>query len=86
MIIDWKRRAMKLVQAIQEDDLDRALRMAAGLRRLEDLQDQTHIAYITYVNSDDKKKTEGLFNDYLALVRLTNETAEMVDQEVEHGT
>lgn len=80
-MIDWERRALQLVQAIQDEDLDQARRLAAGLRQLQDLERQTQDAFFAWNRNQEKDQREPLHEAYIGLVRLTNETAERLDQE-----
>ena len=66
---------MQLAMAIQDGDLDQARAWAAGLQQLADLERQTQSAYLKHIKNQDRKKREEIWEHYLGLVRLTNETA-----------
>ena len=86
-MIDWKRRAMQLGQAIDDGDFEQAIRLAAGLRQLEGLEVKTREAQIAHHVNQDKDQREPLYDAYIGFVRLTNETAERLDQEgIDDGT
>ena len=78
-MIDWKRRGLQLAKAIQDGDLDQARALAAGLQQLADLERQRQDAYFDHVKNQDRKKAEEIWEHYLGLVRLTNETAKRID-------
>ncbi len=74
-MIDWKRRGLQLAKAIQDGDLDQARAWAAGLQQLADLERQARDMQIAHQQSRSRAEYEPIFEQYLELVRLTNETA-----------
>ena len=57
-MIDWKRRAMQLVQAIQDEDFVLAIYLAAGFRQLEDLERKCQKNFMEYWKCQDKKQSK----------------------------
>lgn len=74
-MIDWKRRGLQLAKAVQDGDLDQARAWAAGLQQLADLERQARKKQIAYLRSSSRAEYEPMIEQYLELVRLTNETA-----------